>query len=131
MKFDDLKSIIDIENDLELNLISSDWAMIQGENSELDNWLTKEDFEQLFSPLPEFKSNETVFAFEKFERIYKSTGEIRRLSGSFHLNWKDFSDFQDTTDILCFYLVSPKLSWVLYANRDVWQFAKVTNKPLN
>lgn len=131
MQFDDLKSIIDVESDLELNLLSSDWAMIQGKTSELGNWLNENDFEQIFSNTPEFKSNEIVFVFETFDRLYKSTSEIKRLNDSFHLDWNSFSSFQNATDILCFYLVSAKLNWVLYANRDIWQFAKAINKSLN
>ena len=124
MNFDDLKSIIDTENDQELKLTSNFWEITKNYNSELEPWLSEDQFNQIFSNLLEYQNNETVFVFESFERIYKDSGLIKRLTEQLDLNWASFNAFQSDTEILYFYMVPKSLNWVLYANRDFWQFAK-------
>ncbi len=124
LNFDDLKSFIKTENDQELKVISDSWIVNKGINSELKPWLSKEQFNQIFSDTHEYQSNDTVFVFESFERIYKGSGLTKRLNESIALSWANFDAFQTTTDILYFYMVPKSLNWVLYANRDFWQFAK-------
>ncbi|WP_024609661.1 hypothetical protein [Pseudoalteromonas sp. TB64] len=124
MNFDDLKSIIDTENDQELKLISNFWEIIKNPNSELTHWLSEDEFNQVFSNLLEYQNNDTVFVFESFERTYKGSGLTTRLTERLNLNWAQFNAFQSTTEILYFYMVPKSLSWVLYSNRDFWQFAK-------
>lgn len=124
MNFDDLKSIIDTENDQELKLTSNFWEITKNYNSELEPWLSEDQFNQIFSNLLEYQNNETVFVFESFERIYKDSGLTKRLTEQLDLNWASFNAFQSDTEILYFYMVPKSLNWVLYANRDFWQFAK-------
>lgn len=124
MNFDDLKSIIDTENDQELKLTSNFWEITKNYNSELEPWLSEDQFNQIFSNLLEYQNNETVFVFESFERIYKDSGLIKRLTEQLDLNWASFNAFQSDTEILYFYMVPKSLNWVLYTNRDFWQFAK-------
>jgi hypothetical protein len=124
LNFDDLKSIIDTENDQELKLIHNSWETTKNSNSALKPWLSEEQFNQVFSNIAEHLSNETVFVFESFERVYKDSGFTRRLTEQVNLNWENFNTFQSTTDILYFFMVPKSLNWVLYANRDFWQFAK-------
>ena len=124
MNFDDLKSIIDAENDQELKLISISWEITKNSNSELKSWLSEDQFNQIFSKTSEYLGNDTVFVFETFERIYKDSGLTKRLTEQLDLNWVNFDDFQSSTEILYFYMVPKSLNWVLYANRDFWQFAK-------
>ena len=124
MNFDDLKSIIDTKNDLELKLASKPWEITKNSNSELKPWLYEDQFNQVFSKLSEYQNNDTVFVFESFERIYKDSGLTKRLTEQLDLNWANFNAFQSSTDILCFYMVPKSLNWVLYGNRDFWQFAK-------
>ena len=124
MNFDDLKSIIDTENDQELKLTSNFWEITKNSNSELKPWLSEDQFNQIFSNLLEYQNNETVFVFESFERIYKDSGLTKRLTEQLDLNWASFNAFQSDTEILYFYIVPKSLNWVLYANRDFWQFAK-------
>lgn len=124
LKFESLKSIMNVSNDLELIIHSPEWHVTKAQNSIDGTWLTEEEFIQLFNVLNEFKNNETVYVFETFERVYKSSGLTKRLNQKFQLNWSNFEDFQHSTEILCFYLVPENLSWVPYANRDAWQFAK-------
>ena len=124
MNFDDLKSIIDTENDQELKLTSNFWEITKNSNSELKPWLSEDQFNQVFSNLLEYQNNDTVFVFESFERIYKDSGLTKRLTEQLDLNWANFKSFQSDTEILYFYMVPKSLNWVLYANRDFWQFAK-------
>ena len=124
MNFDDLKSIIDTENDQELKLTSNSWEITKNSNSELKPWLSEDQFNQVFSNLLEYQNNDTVFVFESFERIYKDSGLTKRLTEQLDLNWASFNAFQSDTEILYFYMVPKSLNWVLYANRDFWQFAK-------
>jgi|TARA_R110000751_G_scaffold75746_1_gene152460 hypothetical protein len=124
LNFDDLKSIIDTENDQELKLTSNFWEITKNSNSELKPWLSEDQFNQIFSNLLEYQNNETVFVFESFERIYKDSGLTKRLTEQLDLNWASFNAFQSDTEILYFYMVPKSLNWVLYANRDFWQFAK-------
>ncbi|MEL7581426.1 hypothetical protein AADY36_19070 [Pseudoalteromonas sp. D15MCD-2] len=124
MEFDDLKSIIDVSRDLELTLKSPNWEVIKYPISDSGSWMSKELFLKVFSETSEYKNSDEVFAFESFERMYKATGKTNRLNAEFNLNWADFNNFQESTEILYFYLVPQNLSWVLYGNRDFWQFAK-------
>ena len=124
MNFDDLKSIIDTEYDQELKLTSNSWEITKNSNSELKPWLSKEHFNQTFLKISEYEDNDTVFVFESFERKYKESGITKRLSEKLDLNWTNFDAFQSNTEILYFYMVPKSLNWVLYANRDFWQFAK-------
>ena len=124
MNFDDLKSIIDTKNDQELKLTSNSWEITKNFNSELKPWLSEEQFNQVFSNLLEFQNNDTATVFESFERIYKDSGLTKRLTEQLDINWVNFNAFQNSTDILCFYMVPKNLNWVLYGNRDFWQFAK-------
>ncbi|MCL1047507.1 hypothetical protein L2737_19585 [Shewanella electrodiphila] len=124
MNFDGLKSIIDTENDQELKLTSNFWEITKNSNSELKPWLSEDQFNQVFSNLLEYQNNDTVFVFESFERIYKDSGLTKRLTEQLDLNWANFNSFQSDTEILYFYMVPKSLNWVLYANRDFWQFAK-------
>ncbi|WP_165727723.1 hypothetical protein [Pseudoalteromonas sp. 31A1] len=124
MNFDDLKSIIDTENDQELKLTSNSWEITKNSNSELKPWLSEDQFNQVFSNLLEYQNNDTVFVFESFERIYKDSGLTKRLTEQLDLNWANFNAFQSSTEILYFYMVPKSLNWVLYTNRDFWQFAK-------
>lgn len=82
-------------------------------------WLTEDEFNRCFNAFIE----QQVFAFESFERVNKTTGISNRLEQSFVLNWLNFKEFQETTAILFVYIVSSKLNWVFYANRNKWQFA--------
>jgi len=123
LKFDDLSSAIDLECDLELMLVTDRWDIVKTLNSDLNTWLSEDYFRQLFSDISEYKVSETVFVFESFERVYKSSGIKKRLSTQLNLNWNNFDGFQCTTEILEFYMVPKNLSWVLYANRDFCQFA--------
>ena len=124
MNFDDLKSIIDTENDQELKLTSNSWGITKNSNSELKPWISEDQFNQVFSNLLEYQNKDTVFVFESFERIYKDSGLTKRLTEQLDLNWASFNAFQSDTEILYFYMVPKSLNWVLYANRDFWQFAK-------
>ncbi|MBH0058917.1 hypothetical protein I6F65_18400 [Pseudoalteromonas sp. SWXJZ94C] len=124
MHFDELKSIIDTENDQELSLTSNSWEIIKNANSELKPWLTEEKFNLIFRATSEFKNDETVFVFESFERTYKQSGLAKRLTEQLNLKWSKFDKFQSSTEIIYFYMVPKSLNWVLYANRDFWQFAK-------
>ncbi|WP_064668135.1 hypothetical protein [Pseudoalteromonas prydzensis] len=124
MHFDELKSIIDTENDQELSLTSNSWEIIKNSNSEVHNWLSKEQFNLIFSSVSESKYGETVFVFETLERKYKHSGLTKRLSVQLNLKWSKFDKFQSSTEIIYFYMVPKSLNWVLYANRDFWQFAK-------
>ena len=124
LNFDELKSIIDTENDQELSLTSNSWEVIENSNSEVNNWLSEDQFSLIFSSVSESKYGEMVFVFETFERIYKHSGLTKRLTEQLNLKWSKFDKFQSTTEILDFYMVPKSLDWVLYANRDFWQFAK-------
>ena len=124
LHFDELKSIIDTENDQELSLTSNSWKIIKNSNSEMNNWLSEDQFSFIFSSVSESKYSETVFIFETFERTYRQSGLTERLTEQLNLNWSKFDKFQCSTEILDFYMVSKSLNWVLYANRDFWQFAK-------
>ena len=124
MNCDELKSIIDTENDQELTITCDLWEITKNSNSELKPWLTEEQFNQIFSETIELQNNSSVFVFESFERVCKSSGLTTRLSERLELNWAEFDAFQSSTDILYFYMVPRALNWVLYANRDFWQFAK-------
>ena len=124
MNFDDLISIIDTENDHELKLTSNSWEITKNSNSELKPWISEDQFNQVFSNLLEYQNNDTVFVFESFERIYKDSGLTKRLTEQLDLNWANFNTFQSSTEILYFYMVPKSLNWVLYANRNFWQFAK-------
>jgi len=124
LHFDELKSIIDTENDQELSLTFSSWEITKNSNSELESWLSEEQFNLIFSNTFEFKNDETVFVFESFERTYKQSGLTKRLTDQLNLKWSKFDKFQSSTEIIYFYMVPKSLNWVLYANRDFWQFAK-------
>ncbi|MBC3766467.1 hypothetical protein [Neptunicella marina] len=124
MHFDELKSIIDLRSDQELNVVSSDWQITKKPNSQSNNWLSEDQFNQIFSKTAEFQDSDTVFVFEPFERTYKISGLTKRLTEQLDLNWANFDAFQSSTEILFFYMVPKSLNWVLYANRDFWQFAK-------
>ncbi|MEK0160207.1 hypothetical protein WLQ65_13885 [Pseudoalteromonas piscicida] len=124
MNFDDLKSIIDTDNDQQLVLKSDSWKITKNLNSEVKPWLTEKQFNQVFTGTSEFNENSSVFVFESFERTYKESGVTKRLEAQLDLNWANFDVFQSSTDILYFYMVPKNLNWILYANRDFWQFAK-------
>jgi hypothetical protein len=124
LNFDDLKSIIDTENDHELKLTSNSWEITKNSNSVLKPWISEYLFNLVFSNLLEYQNNDTVFVFESFERIYKDSGLTKRLTEQLDLNWANFNTFQSSTEILYFYMVPKSLNWVLYANRNFWQFAK-------
>ena len=124
MQFDELKSVLDIDNENELILLSPNWEVTQLPITESGHWLSEEQFHKVFSIVGEYQSNEKVFVFETFERAYKTTGLVKRLNSEFNLNWTSFNNFQQSTDILSFYLVHPNLSWVFYGNRDYCLFAK-------
>jgi hypothetical protein len=124
MNFDDLKSILALDDDHEINLIDNDWLLTKGFNSDNHNWLSKEQFDAVFISTSEHSNNTSVYTFETFERTYKSTGLIKRLKSEFKLNWESFDKFQSSTEILFLYVVPKNLSWIFYANRDWWQFAK-------
>lgn len=124
LNFDDLKTIIDTESDQELRLLHNSWLITKNLNSELKPWLSEDQFNQVFSKLSDLQANDTVFVFESFERVYKDSGLSKRLQVQLDLNWVNFDTFQSSTDILYFYMVPKSLNWVLYANRDFWQFAK-------
>nr|WP_241737586.1 hypothetical protein [Neptunicella marina] len=119
-----MKSIIDLRSDQELNVVSSDWQITKKPNSQSNNWLSEDQFNQIFSKTAEFQDSDTVFVFEPFERTYKISGLTKRLTEQLDLNWANFDAFQSSTEILFFYMVPKSLNWVLYANRDFWQFAK-------
>ncbi|GAB1057844.1 MAG: hypothetical protein WAqPseu_19960 [Shewanella algae] len=124
MNFDNLKSILVLDDDHEINLINNDWLVTKGFNSDDHNWLSKEQFDAVFISTSEHSNNISVYAFETFERTYTSTGLTKRLNAEFELNWESFDRFQSSTDILFLYVVPKNLSWIFYANRDWWQFAK-------
>ncbi|GLP95048.1 hypothetical protein [Paraferrimonas sedimenticola] len=124
MQFDELKSVLDTDNENELILLSPNWKVSQFPNTESGHWLSKEQFHEVFSVIGKCQSDVNVFAFETFERVYKATGSTKRLNSEFNLNWTSFNNFQRSTDILCFYLVPQNLSWVFYGNRDYCLFAK-------
>ncbi len=124
MQFDELKSVLDIDNENELILLSPNWEVTQFSITESGHWFSEEQFHKVFSVVGEYQSNEKVFAFETFARVYKTTGVVKRLNSEFNLNWTSFNNFQQFTDILSFYLVPQNLSWVFYGNRDYCQFAK-------
>jgi hypothetical protein len=129
LKYEDLKSIINLENDSELHLVNNDWFLAEGCNHVIGEWLSKGDFLKLFSDLSQYVENEKIYVFETFERIYKSNGIAKRLCADFNFNWDDFSKFQNSSDMISFYLVPNDLSWVFYVNDDYWAFRKATNKP--
>lgn len=124
MNFDNLKSILLLDNAYEFSLVDKDWQITRGCNSDDHNWLSKEQFEAVFLSTVEHSCNAPVYAFETFERTYKSTGLTKRLSAEIKLNWESFDTFKNSTDILFLYVVPKSLNWVFYANRDWWQFAK-------
>jgi hypothetical protein len=124
MNFDDLKSILVLDDEHEIRLIDSDWLLTKGFNSDDHNWVSKEQFDAVFLSTDEHLNNAHVYAFETFERTYKSTGLTKRLKAELELNWESFEHFQRSTDILILYVVPKNLSWIFYANRDWWQFAK-------
>lgn len=124
MQFEELKSVLDIDNENELTLLSPKWKVTQLPIAESGYWILEEQFHEVFSNVGEYQSNEKVFVFETFERVYKTTGVVKRLNSEFKLNWTRFNNFQQSTDILCFYLVPQNLSWFFYGNRDYCLFAK-------
>ena len=124
MQFDELKSVLDIDNENELILLSPNWEVTQFSITESRHLFSEKQFHEVFSVVGESQGNEKVFAFETFERVYKTTGEVKRLNSEFNLNWNSFNNFQQSTDILSFYLVPQNLSWVFYGNRDYCLFAK-------
>lgn len=119
MEFIELNQIIDTDTDIELSVRDSEWPKVVSAITASSGWLNKIEFNSLFTQY----TNQAVFAFETFERVYKKTGIKKRLSSSFDLTWDNFDAFQRNTDILFLYLVSSKLSWVFYANRDQWVFS--------
>jgi hypothetical protein len=48
MNFDDLKSILVLDDDHEIRLIDSDWLLTKGFISDDHNWLSKEQFDAVF-----------------------------------------------------------------------------------
>ena len=124
MQFDVLKSVLDIDHENELVLLSPNWEVTKFPIIESGHWFSEEQFHEVFSVVGEYQSNEKVFTFETFERVYKTIGLVKRLNSEFNLDWTSFNNFQRSTDILSFYLVHPNLSWVLYGNRDYCLFAK-------
>lgn len=119
MEFIELNQIIDIDTDIELTVRDSAWQKVTSSITASSGWLNKIEFTSLFTPY----TNQEVFAFETFERVSKKTGVKKRLTSNFVLTWENFDAFQKNTDILFLYLVSSKLNWVLYANRDQWAFS--------
>ncbi len=119
MEFIELNQIVDTDTDIELSVRDSEWPKVVSSITASTGWLNKIEFNSLFSSY----TNQVVFAFESFERISKSTGTKKRLTSSFKLTWDNFDEFQKNTDILFLYLVSSKLSWVFYGNRDQWAFS--------
>lgn len=119
MEFIELNQIIDIDTDIELTVRDSAWQKVTSPITASSGWLNKIEFTSLFTPY----TNQEVFAFETFERVSKETGLKKRLTSNFILTWENFDAFQKNTDILFLYLVSSKLNWVLYANRDQWAFS--------
>jgi hypothetical protein len=111
-------------DDHEIKLIDNDWSLTKGSNSDEHNWLSRAQFDALFISTSEHSNNISVYAFETFERTYVSTGLTKRLKAEFELNWESFDKFQSTTDILFLCVVPKNLTWIFYANRDWWQFAK-------
>lgn len=119
MEFSCLTQIVNTEQDLDLLLTSSEWAVVDSNISVDHGWITEDEFNQCLGQF----IGQQVFAFETFVRIYKSTNIQKRLEDSFVLSWSNFKKFQETTDILFVYVVSKQLNWVFYANRDKWYFA--------
>ena len=119
MDFSSLSKIVNTEQDLELLPVCPDWKIVGANLSVEHGWLTEEEFNL---SLGQF-IGQSVFAFETFERVNKSTNAKQRLEESFVLNWLNFKKFQETTNMLFVYVVSEHLNWVFYANRDKWQFA--------
>lgn len=119
MEFSCLTQIVNTEQDLDLLLTSSEWAVVDSSISVDHGWITEDEFNQCLGQF----IGQQVFAFETFVRIYKSTNIQKRLEDSFVLSWSNFKKFQETTDILFVYVVSKQLNWVFYANRDKWYFA--------
>ena len=119
MDFSCLTKIVNTEQDLELLPVRPDWKVMGSILSVNHGWLTEDEFNLCLGQF----IGQNVFAFETFERINKTTSTKQRLEKSFVLNWPNFKEFQETTDILFVYVVSKQLNWVFYANRDKWYFA--------
>ncbi|QBF81647.1 hypothetical protein EXU30_02275 [Shewanella maritima] len=124
MQFNDLKSVLDTDNENGLTFLSPNWRISQFPIIGGDQWISEEQFHEVFSVIGEYQTDEKVFIFETFERVYKATGVTKRLNSELNLNWASFKHFQQSTDILCFYLVPENLSWVFYGNRECCLFAK-------
>jgi hypothetical protein len=119
MEFIELNQILNTDTDIVLSVKNSDWSKVIRSITASTGWLNKSEFNSLLTPY----INQQVFAFETFERVSKKTGIKKRITSSFSLTWDNFDTFQKNTDILFLYLVSSKLDWVFYANRDQWGFS--------
>jgi hypothetical protein len=121
--FSCLDSIIDTSLRDDLYLRDGSWKIVEGLNSETEQWLDLGTFTKIFAETPEFRNSESVCVFETFERIYHKSKESKRLSDTFQFTTEAFFEFQKSTEILELYLVPQNLAWVFYANRDNWKYA--------
>ncbi|GAC27893.1 hypothetical protein [Brumicola pallidula] len=119
MKFSRLDEIINTSEDIELSFKDAAWKTTTNNIKNDVGWLSEDEYHAVFDTVPQ----QTVYAFETFERVSKATGLSTRLSTSFVLGWESFNKFQQSTDILFLYVVSEQLDWVFYGNRDIWSFS--------
>lgn len=119
MKFSSLDKIINTSEDTRLSVRDETCKVVTNNIKNDVGWLSEDEYLDVFNAIP----RQTVYVFETFERINKTTGLRKRLSSSFVLSWQSFNKFQQSTDILFLYIVTEHLDWVFYGNRDIWSFS--------
>jgi hypothetical protein len=84
------------------------------------HWISKAEFTSIFHRLHELCGDDKLFIVEDFERINKKDGHRTRLHDEMNNSWDAFDHFQQSTDILSFYIIGESFKWILWANRDYW-----------
>ena len=85
-----------------------------------DEWISEQDYLSVIQKVIRNSGDNELLVLEDFERKYKSSGEVVRLSDSFGESWSEFKYFADSTDIISFFSIGNSQDWLIWANRDYW-----------
>ncbi|PKI00070.1 hypothetical protein [Glaciecola sp. 33A] len=95
-------------------------SVYKNDFEESGKWFSQKDYINVIQKIAKFSKDEEFLVIEDFERTYKSSGKVVRLSETVAESWIQFSAFTERTDILSFFAIGRSQNWVIWANRDYW-----------
>lgn len=84
------------------------------------NWFSENDYLNVIQKIAKKSGDTEIFVIDEFERKYKFSGEVVRLSDIINESWADFNNFTERTDMISFFALGKSQDWVIWANRDYW-----------